>query len=344
MSYNGFPMYDIELAFEYTSIAGNMSNEVLLDWIELLWFPYFAVIFVILGRRLKRTSALIYNLRLFGVYSVWLMFRQNPVYVSATTFDALLRCLLAAVIAALTTRVLRMDFIVLAWTIVTIAAGYAISCFDPLMRKRAGCQDEAGPPTEDFPHGVWLGCDDWQFAYFSTWIYLGSTYLAVLLVSCCHNNKATKNETFSRFTNEFAVGMVSTSAATTATRAFVRRFELDSKDVFDDSVVDFFNIFLDICFYIYLVGALILQEGMHRSKLSSVKSRLLSAAGVQSNKSNKSKRCSGFKSCGKKLCVPIFKIAAAPFYLVEKILKKLEKVFVKYVDERNEDEREDEDL
>jgi len=360
MSYNGFEMYDVTLAFGETKIGGNMSNEVLMDWIELLWFPYFAVIFTVLGRRLKRTSALIYNLRMFGIYSVWLLFRQNPVYISATTCDELMRCLAAATLAAVVQRVLRMDFIVLAWTIVTIGAGYAIVCFDPLMRARAGCEKEAGPPTEDFPHGVWLGCDDWEFAYFITWIYLGSTYLAVLIVCCCVRNKTTKNETLSRFSNEFAVSMVATSAFTTATRAFVRRLELDSKDSHDDALVDFFSIYLDLCFYLYLAITFMVQEGIHRSKQPSkgitpsleitIPKGITPIKGITPNKGIKAKKCKqGCKCCIKILkpifhiLKPIFHLAAAPFYLVEKILKKIEKWFVKYVDEPDEDE-DDEDL
>jgi len=342
MSYNGFEMYNVDLAFGRTIIGGNMSNEVLMDWIELLWFPYFAVIFTILGKRLKRTSALIYNLRMFGIYSVWLLFRQNPVYISATTCDELMRCVAAATLAAIVQRVLRMDFIVLAWTIVTIAAGYAIVCFDPLMRARAGCEKEAGPPTEDFPHGVWLGCDDWEFAYFITWIYLGSTYLAVLIVCCCVRNKSTKNETLSRFTNEFAVSMVSTSAFTTATRAFVRRLELDSKDSHNDAVVDFFNIYVDICFYLYLAITFITQEGIHRSSLPST--GIAPSTGVTPSKGTKAKKCKSGLKCCIKILKPIFHIAAAPFYLVEKVLKKIEKWFVKYVDDPDEDEDEGADL
>jgi len=338
MSYNGFVMYDIELAFAYTSLSRNISNEVLMDWIELFWFPYFAMIFTLVGKRLKRTSAWIYNLRIFGIYSVWLLFRSNPVYVNTATFDELVRCVLAATLAAIVQRVLKLDNLVHAWTIVTVAAGYAIICFDPLMRERAGCEEEAGPPTEDFPHGVWLGCDDWKFAYTTTWIYLGGTYIAVIFFYCC-SKVLQKNKTVGRFSNEIAVSMVSTSAATTATRAFVRRFELDSKDKYDKSVVYFFNIFLDVCFYVFLGITIIVQEIMHRAiKRRSIRDVIEDKSKVPPPQKT---GCSKAKGCTK-ICKPIFFVAAAPFHLVEKILKKLEKWFVKHV-EANEDEDEDGD-
>merc|ERR1719320_1412312 len=62
---------------------------------------------------------------------------------------------------------------------------------------------------------------------------------------------------------------------------------------------------------------------------------------IESSPPPKKTGCSKAKGCTK-ICKPIFFVAAAPFHLVEKILKKLEKWFVKHV-EANEDEDEDGD-
>ena len=82
------------------------------------------------------------------------MLRNNPVYVSGAIMDALFRCLAASTVTATAQRLYKADNIVEGWTIVTIAASYGIVCLDPLLRKHAGCSEEAGPPTVDFPHGA----------------------------------------------------------------------------------------------------------------------------------------------------------------------------------------------
>jgi len=130
------------------------------------------------------------------------------------------------------------------------------------------------------------------------------------------------SETLRRFTSQVAIAMVATSGLTTATRAFVRRLELDSEDQQNDSLTDFFNIFVDICFYVYLGITFIVQEGIHRYR----------------SKAKRGKGNGGLKCCAK-VFGPIFYTASIPFVIVEKILTKIEKAFITYVDEAKEEER-----
>jgi len=291
------------------TIRGNISNEVFLDYVEMLWCAYFAVTFALLGTRLERAAALIYNMRIFGFYEVWLMLRSNPVYVSGAILDALFRCIAASTVAATAQRLYKADNIVQGWTIITIAAGYGIVCLDPVLRKHAECSEEAGPPTEDFPHGAWLDCEDWVFAYFVTWAYAGAKYIMLGIVGCCAY-LIRGNETCIRVGTQLSVAMVATSAAATATRAFVRRLELDPYE-------EIASVFLDLCFYIYLVFFFCLQECIYRA----------------------TKNC-----CSIKICLALggclFVLAAAPLYLMEWMLTMIEqKVISMNQQDHSDDEK-----
>lgn len=132
-----------------------------------------------------------------------------------------------------------------------------------------------------------------MFAYFVTWLYSGTTYL-MLGIACCCVHLISKNKTVVRYGTQLTVSMVATSAAASATRAFVRRLELDP-------YAEFANIFLDICFYVYLVFVFCLQECIYRVKQKSCVLKCSLALG----------------GC-------FFVIAAAPLFAMEWVLKKVE--------------------
>ena len=104
--------------------------------------------------------------------------------------------------------------------------------------------------------------------------------------------------------------MVATSAAATATRAFVRRLELEP---YQETA----NIFLDLCFYIYLLVFFCLQECIYRATKN---------------------------YCSTKVCLALggcfFVLAAAPLYLMEWVLKMIEQKILKMnVKDYSDDER-----
>jgi len=291
-------MFDISLVFEFPQ-----KNEVILDYIEMIWCCYFAIIFALLATKLERASAFIYNMRIFGFYEVWMMMRANPVYISSPIVDSLFRCVAASMITATVQRFCQADTIIQGWTVVTIVTGYTIICFDPMLREYAGCSDEAGPPTADFPHGVWMNCDDWRFAYFASWLYAGVKYMMLGIVSGCVYC-VSNSDIFNCITAALSAASIATSALTTATRAFVRR---DNFWLYDE----FTNVFLDVCFYFYFGFIVLLQYCIYKCFRDSTTYKCCFVFGWY-----------------------VFRFVAAPMYIVEWILMKIEDSF----QDKNEDD------
>jgi len=252
--YNGLLVYDISNAFNFFYIGDNVSNEVILDYVELVWSFYFSVAFVLLGSKLERAAAFIYNLRIFGFYDIWLMLRTNPVYVSGAFLDLFLRCIGAALLGALMQKLFKTTSVVQLWVIVSVISSYSIVLLDPWLRAKAGCADMAGPPTLDFPHGVWLDCDDWKMAYGITWLYAASTYI-IIGIAACLGYAFRNNKTIIRLAGQVSVAMIAASSATTATRSLIRRMDITT---------DLINEFLTYCFYIFVVIFFLLQEAIYR--------------------------------------------------------------------------------
>lgn len=289
--YDGMESYDITKAFSFLKIGDNVSNEVIMDYMELVWCFYFAIIFGFLGSKLERASAFVYNMRIFGFYEVWLMLRTNPVYLSGAFLDSLFRCLAASLMAALAQKMYKAGSVVQGWTIVTVASSYTIIVLDPWLRSQAGCDSMAGPPSVDFPHGVWLDCDDWRMAYGITWFYSSATYILVAITGCLAYI-IRNNTTIIRLAGQVSVAMVATSSATTATRAFIRRMSIDT---------EFANSFVDYCFYIFVVFFFLIQEAIYRI----------------------TKNCSCIKYC-LKLWKCIILVFGGPLIFIEWGIKKIE--------------------
>lgn len=248
--------YDPKIAFDFAQMAGGTANDVILDYAELVWCVYFSVVFGMFGTSLERMSNFVYQLRIFGFYQIWTSMRDEPVFVDSYIVEGFLRCFAASVMGATVTKMFKADQVVWAWTIVTVAAGYAINLADPLLRKHAGCSAAAGPPSENFPYGVWQDCDDWQFAYWSTWIYSAFAYILAGLAGCL-GYLTRDNQTVIRMGQQLAVAMISTSAAITGMRSFVRRIDVSGSA---------WETFVDLAFYVLLGMFFLVQECIHQVK------------------------------------------------------------------------------
>jgi len=243
--YDGMEIYDIRKAFKFIYFGDTTSNEVIMDFLELVWCSYFAVIFGFLGSKLGRASAFVYNMRILGFYEVWLMLRENPVYLSGAFVDALIRVTTASLMAGLAQKQVKANSAVQGLTIVTVVSSYSISALDPWFRSIAGCSEKAGPPSTDFPHGAWLDCDDWKIAYVVTWIYAGANYILVGIAGFIAY-LIRENPTVLRLAEQVSVAMVATSSATTAARALVRQLTFGA--TFMNWFADFAYIFVTFYF------------------------------------------------------------------------------------------------
>jgi len=248
--------YNTLLAFEFADIGSEISNQVIFDWLDVIIFWYIAIIFSITGSRLEYATAFIFNLRIFGMLDLWTQLRDEPVYISPSTANALFRCVGASVISTTVQKTFDGDSAVEGWTIVSVAATSIVVFLDPYLREAAGCSKELGPPTVDFPYGSWEDCEEWDLAYYATWYYAFAPFI-LLALAVCFCFICTKccgiYDTICRFRNHIAIALVAGNAAALGTRAYVRRLDTDSH-------TDEINDFLEVCFYVYFVIIFLAME------------------------------------------------------------------------------------
>jgi len=261
---NTFPLingenYRPELVFNFSYIGNDTANDYILDWMELIWSAYFALFFGSLGSHLKRCKHFVFQMRIFGFYSVWTGIRLNPGFVDAVIFERLMRCILSAILGATTSIMIHMEELIELYTILTVGSGHLINLFDPWLRREGGCQD-IGPPTTEFPYGVWEDCSDWKIAYAVTWANTLFVYLivgiVVILVKCFKiHKKIPFFEPLKRHTGFIAVSMIATSSAVTFLTSLTRREKIHDKH---------FDTFLQWSYYILLALFFLVQELIDR--------------------------------------------------------------------------------
>jgi len=252
--------YDTLLAFEFLGIDGEISNEVIFDWLDVIFYWYIAIIFSVTGSRLQYATAFIFNLRIFGILELWTQLRDEPVYISPSAANAIFRCVGASIITTTVQKTFNGDSVVEGWTIISVTATNIVVFLDPFLREAAGCSKELGPPTPDFPYGSWQDCEEWQLAYYATWYYAFAPWI-LLVFAVCFCFICTKccgiYDTICRFRSHIAIALVAGNAAALATRSWARRLDTDSHtDEIDD--------FLEVCFYVYFIIIFIAMEVLHR--------------------------------------------------------------------------------
>lgn len=250
-----------DLTYDSGLAHNEAVNDVIFDWMDVIMFWYFSLIFAMTGSHLKYATAFILNLRIFGIHDVWTKFRSEPGYISPPTANSLIRCIGASL---LSTTVQKEqpggDEVVEGFTIIALTSSNVMVSLDPYMREAAGCAEELGPPTVDFPYGVWKDCDNWRLAYYATWWYAFAPFISMAAIGgflyfgtrCCGIMG-----TVCRYRNHIVIAQVSANAAALATRATVRRFNTDEH-------TEEINYFLEYCFYIYGGLIFIFLELCHR--------------------------------------------------------------------------------
>lgn len=208
-----------------------------------------------LGSQLERCASFVFQLHIFGFYNTWTQIRTNPVFMDAYIFESLCRCIISSGLGATVSAMFKVDDVVEMYTIVTLGSGYLINIMDPSMRSAGEC-DGIGPPTPEFPHGVWLDCEDWRVAYGVTWMNAIFKYLAtgicIALRYCL-----TKNEFFLRMSTHLAVAMIATSSGVTFFRSLIR-----IKNIRDSTLDNF----VKYSFYILLGSSFLVQEIIHHAR------------------------------------------------------------------------------
>jgi len=254
-TFNGEIAYSPQVAFDFSFIGEVTANDVVLDYLELIWCGYFTVLFGMLGSELERCAAFVFQMHIFGFYSIWTQMRANPVFIDAYIFESLCRCTVSAILGTTIAAMFKVDDMVEIYTIVTLGSGYFINLMDPSFRSVGEC-DGIGPPTPEFPHGVWLDCDNWKMAYAVTWINAGFKYLAVgtciVLLHCLQ-----RNEFVMRMSTHLAVAMIATSSGVTFLRSLIRIEEIQDGN---------FDTFVEYSFYIFLTTSFVVQEIIHRAR------------------------------------------------------------------------------
>jgi len=227
---------------------GEASNDVIFDWMDVILFWYFSLIFATTGSHLEYATAFILNLRIFGIHDVWTKFREEPAYISPPTANSLIRCLGASILATTVQKEQPGGTeLVEGFTIVALSASNVMVTLDPYMREAAGCAEELGDPTVDFPYGAWEDCEDWKLAYYATWWYAFAPFICLATIGallyfgtrCCGIL-----DTVCRYRNHIVIAQVSANCAALGTRVSVRRFNTDDH-------TEEINYFLEYCFYIY---------------------------------------------------------------------------------------------
>lgn len=252
--------YNPLLAFGFTDIGGEISNEVIFDWLEVIVFWYIAIIVSITGSRLEYATAFLFNLRIFGMLDLLIQLREEPVFISPPTANALLRCAGASVITTTVQKQFDGDWAVEGWTIISVVAASFVVLLDPHLKEAAGCSKELGPPTADFPYGSWEDCENWRFAYYASWCYAFSPFILFAFAACfcfvCSQCCGILG-TICRFRYQIAIALVASNAAALATRAYVRRLNVDSH-------INTINDFLEASPWVYFIIIFIAMEICHR--------------------------------------------------------------------------------
>lgn len=287
-------VYSPELVFDFATSDGTTINNVVIDYIELGWGAYFAIMFGFLGGQLDRSANFIYLMRLLGFFAVWTDIRTNPAFVDPNWIETIGSLVFAATMISITLQMIDFDGFLQAWTVFSLLSVYVVQMIDPYLRDHAGCSDLAGPPTKDFPTGVWMDCEDWDFAYATTWLYAGIVYVLILIL--CLVFKLGKNACMccKWVFKALAVACVASSSAVSATKAIGNRAKFPAW--FDTMSNSLFWIFLGIFFF----GQMLLERTgkgqiMVQSKRTGKKGK--KSAPKKKQKEKRAKRTDDTKVC-----------------------------------------------
>jgi len=302
--------YSSELAVNFGYADGTTLNNVILDYVEIAWCTYFAVMFGLVGTDLRRCSNLIYTARMLGFYAVWTDLRKNPAFIEPRWLETMMSVILASIVTGTTTKLFKLGPLLEAFTVFSLGSKYVIEILDPMMRRRAGCDDKPGPPSPDMPSGVWLNCEDWAFAFGAVWLYAGFVYGMLFIAGCfgyCVNYG--KRKGVRRLGREVSVAAVSSSAAVTAFRAMGRRSHSHA----------WFENLMFYSFWILIGVFFISQETWHRTF--------------------RDKKWSGKCCCGNKYCniTCLVNLLAWPLKQLEKMMYRVERKILAI--NQKEDER-----
>lgn len=310
--------YSPELVFNFYYIGNETANNYIIDWMELVWSGYFAFFFGILGSQLKRCNQLVMQLRVFGFYGIWTGIRSNPGFVDAVIFESLLRCILSAGLAAIISLMIKAEKVVELYTILTLGSGHLFNAFDPYLRRQADCED-IGPPTKEFPYGVWVDCGNWKFAYAVTWINSLFVYLMcgifLILVKFC-KMKAPCIKPLKRMSGNVAVSMIATNSGCTFITSLKRRQKIHD---------ELFDTFVQWSYYILLASFFLVQELIDCVWKCREKRRLketsLSVMDISSLVRSKTWSLQSYCCCAVKVVSMIFWGLTMPLYLPDQALK-----------------------
>lgn len=328
--------YRPELVFSFRYIGDDIANDYILDWIELVWSGYFAIFFGTLGSQLRRCSQFVFQLRVFGFYGIWTAIRRNPAFVDAVLFERFLRCSLSAGLGAIVAVMIKAEDLVELYTIITVGSGHLINVLDPYLRREGDCKD-IGPPTAEFPYGVWVDCGNWTFAYAVTWINSLYVYLMLgifLFTAKTLIDKFAFIRLLKRQSIYVAVSMIATNSACTFITALRRRYKIHEWQ---------FDLFVQYSYYIllgsfYMVQVLIeciskCYEKRRERELSA------SMMDVSSLVRSKTWRIQSYCCGALKLVSMIFWGFTMPLYLADQavkfIIRKIIKINTKTLEEED---------
>jgi len=310
--------YKPELVFDFHHIGNETANEFIIDWMELVWNGYFTIFFGVLGSQLPRCKQFVFQLRVFGFYGIWTKIRKNPGFVDAVIFESFLRCFLSAGLAAITSVMINAEALVELYTIITVGSGHLINIVDPYFRREGDCEG-IGPPTPEFPYGVWVDCENWDFAYAVTWI--NSLFVYVMCLGFLLAAKFLKDhipciESLKRMSSHIAVSMIATNAGCTFLASLNRRQKIHD---------EYFNLFLQWSYYILLGSFFLVQEFVHlvwgcREKQQE-KEMSLSITDISTLVRSKTWRLQSYCCSGVKAVSTIFWVFSMPLWLPDQGLK-----------------------
>lgn len=332
--------YRPELVFSFRCIGDEVLNDYILDWTELIWSGYFAIFFGALGSQMRRCSQFVFQLRVFGFYGIWTAIRRNPAFVDAVIFERFLRCALSAGLGAIVAVMIKAEDLVELYTIITVGSGHLINVLDPELRRYGDCKD-IGPPTAEFPYGVWVDCGNWTFAYAVTWINSLYVYLMVGIFLFTMKNLIDKFaciRALKRQSIYAAVSMIATNSACTFITCLRRRIEIHEWQ---------FDLFVQYSYYIllasfYLVQVIIGCISKCREKQLE-KETSVSIMDVSSLVRSKTWRVQSCCCGAVKIVSMIFWGLTMPLYLTEQavkfIIRKIIKINTKTLEEEDQKNR-----
>jgi len=310
--------YRPDLVFNFSYIGNETANDYIMDWMELIWSGYFAIFFGTLGSQLKRCKQFVFQLRIFGFYGIWTGIRSNPGFVDAVIFESLLRCILSSGLGAITAIMIKAEELVEVYTIITVGSRHLINMVDPYFRRKGNCED-IGPPTTEFPYGVWVDCGNWKFAYLVTWINSLFVYLmlGIFLLSVKYfKKKCPCIGPLQRLSGYLAVSMIATNSASTFITSLRRRENIHE---------EYFDMFVQWSYYILLCSFFLVQELIHcvrecRRKRRELKNSV-SLMDISSLVQSPAWRLKSCCCCAVKIVSEIFWGLAIPLYLPDQALK-----------------------